>query len=40
MKVIRKSNVSHKSYATSDKKIIKNSNSSCNQRDLCMAKHG
>lgn len=40
MKVIRKSNASHKSYAIATKKITKNSTSGCNQRDLCMVKHG
>ena len=40
MKVVRKSIVSHKSYAMTDKKITKNSSAGCNQRDLCMVKHG
>lgn len=40
MKVIRRATVSHKTYASSNKKVTSNSSTSCNQRDLCMVKHG
>lgn len=40
MKIIRKSNASHKSYARADKKITSNVGKGCDERDLCMAKHG
>lgn len=40
MKAIKKANTPHKLYAAADKKVTRNSNLTCKDRDLCMVKHG